>query len=90
MIVKTKLVALAIGGFAIFAVPAGAVIAQTATLTDHRFFVRKRSDCPLRRVAGGDLADCRGWRFVNGHWDSSCFNLDYLPSQFACSGWGRR
>jgi|SRR5271165_1838441 len=41
--------------------------------------------CPLRRVAGGDVADCRGWRFVNGHWNSSCLNLDYLPSQYACS-----
>jgi hypothetical protein len=42
-------------------------------------------NCPLRRVAGGDLADCHGWRLREGGWDSTCFNLDYLPSQFACS-----
>ena len=39
----------------------------------------------LRRSIDGDLVDRDGWRFRNGQWDNSCFNLLYLPSQFACS-----
>jgi hypothetical protein len=54
----------------------------------YRYYARKGGDCPLRRVAGGDLADCHGWRLIDGRWDNTCFNLDYLPSQYACSGPG--
>jgi hypothetical protein len=56
----------------------------------HRHGVVKRQNhCPLRRSVDGDLVDCQGWRLRSSGWDNSCFNLDYLPSQFACSK-GRR
>ena len=41
--------------------------------------------CPLHRTAEGELVDCQGWRLRDSGWDNSCFDLDYLPSQFACS-----
>lgn len=43
--------------------------------------------CPLHETLGGEIVDCHGWRLRSNAkgWDSSCFNLDYLPSQFACS-----
>ena len=46
--------------------------------------------CPVRQLPDGSLVDCHGWRKWNGAlgWDSSCFNLDYLPSQFACGSKG--
>ena len=33
----------------------------------------------------GEIVDRAGWRFRSAGWDNSCFNLPYLPSQFACS-----
>jgi hypothetical protein len=66
-----------------------AVEAKSKLKTHPRHIVQKPVGCPVRRVAGGDLADCHGWRLFNGTWHSSCFNLDYLPSQFACSSRGR-
>lgn len=46
---------------------------------------------PLRRLPGGDLVDRNGWRYRPGlGWDNTCFNLDYLPSQYACSPATRR
>jgi hypothetical protein len=45
----------------------------------------KARSCPVRRLAGGDLVDCHGWRLSSDGWDNSCFNLDHLSSQFACS-----
>jgi hypothetical protein len=62
--------------------------AKSKTKTHPRHIVQRSVGCPVRRVAGGDLADCHGWRLFNGTWDSTCFNLDYLPSQFACSSRG--
>jgi hypothetical protein len=57
----------------------------------HRARVVKSQDhCPLRRTVDGDLVDCHGWRLRSSGWDNSCFNLDYLPSQFACSSRGGR
>lgn len=43
--------------------------------------------CPVRRTITGALVDCHGWRYRSNAigWDPSCFNLDYLPSMFACS-----
>jgi hypothetical protein len=55
-----------------------------------RHYARLPSACPLRRTAEGEIVDCQGWRLRPGGWDNSCFNLDYLPSQFACSGAGVR
>jgi hypothetical protein len=54
----------------------------------HRHVAQGSAGCPLRRVAGGDLADCHGWRLIDGRWDNTCFNLDYMLSQYACSGPG--
>jgi hypothetical protein len=43
--------------------------------------------CPTHRAVDGTLVDCQGWRKRDSvGWDNSCFNLDYLPSQYACSG----
>jgi hypothetical protein len=72
-------------GLAILAAPLSEASAQSRTRTHHRHFAQKSVGCPLRRVAGGDLADCHGWRLRDGTWDNTCFNLDYLPSQYACS-----
>jgi hypothetical protein len=55
-----------------------------------RHYVGIPSDCPIRRTAEGEIVDCQGWRLRPGGWDNSCFNLDYLPSQFACSTGGVR
>ena len=47
--------------------------------------------CPLRQTVNGDIVDCHGWRLrPNIGWDNTCFNLDYLPSMYACSSPGRR
>jgi hypothetical protein len=48
--------------------------------------------CPLHRTVDGEWVDCRGWRLRDNAigWDSSCLNLDYLPSQYACSSGGGR
>ena len=48
--------------------------------------------CPVHRNAEGDLIDCQGWRYRDNAagWDNTCFNLDYLPSMFACSSGGSR
>ncbi len=49
--------------------------------------------CPLRQTVNGDIVDCHGWRLRTNAtgWDNTCFNLDYLPSMYACSprGGGR-
>jgi len=49
--------------------------------------------CPLRQTINGDIVDCHGWRLRSNAtgWDNTCFNLDYLPSMYACSprGGGR-
>jgi hypothetical protein len=42
----------------------------------------------FRASPEGDLIDQNGWRLRNGVWDNTCFNLAYLPSQFACSSNG--
>ena len=47
--------------------------------------------CPVHRNAEGNLIDCHGWRYRDNAigWDNTCFNLDYLPSMYACSGGSR-
>lgn len=64
--------------------------AQAKSKTHRVRMVKSVSHCPVRRTVDGDLVDCQGWRLRSGGWDNSCFNLDYLPSQFACSSKGRR
>jgi hypothetical protein len=56
----------------------------------YREHMQKPAGCPVRQIADGSLVDCHGWRKWSGSigWDNSCFNLDYLPSQFACSSKG--
>ncbi len=55
-----------------------------------RHFAKKPYYAPLRRAADGALVDRRGWRLRPAWgWDNTCFNLDYLASQYACSN-GRR
>ncbi len=86
-----KLAALAIL-FAMLAVPAAAGTYAGRSRAHFRVY---RSPypalplrCPLHRTLEGELADCQGWRQRGGliGWDNTCFRLDYLPSEFACSG----
>ena len=82
------------------AVAASLAMLATATLgtaaeaktgkTYHRTAMKRQGSCPLHRTSEGELVDCNGWRLRPGGWDNTCFNLDYLPSQFACSSRGRR
>ncbi len=64
--------------------------AQAKSKAHRARVVKSERHCPLRRTVGGDLVDCQGWRLRPGGWDNSCLNLDYLPSQFACSSRGGR
>jgi len=41
--------------------------------------------CPNHSSVDGTTVDCHGARKLNGGWDNSCFRLDYLPSEAACS-----
>jgi hypothetical protein len=80
--------------FAMIAVQAVAANAAGRTRAHYRvhsrYYVGIPSGCPIHRTAEGEIVDCQGWRLRPGGWDNSCFNLDYLPSQFACSGAGVR
>ena len=77
---------------AVFAAPLSQTSAEDGPKTHRRHFHKKLDRCPLHRTMEGELADCHGWRLRDNAtgWDNSCFNLDYLPSQFACSARGRR
>jgi len=99
MSAKIKLVVLAATLILISGSARSAFAEQTAT-KHHRHSARwldrrpsQPRGCPVRQLADGSLVDCQGWRKWSGHigWDNSCFNLDYLPSQFACGpnggGW---
>jgi len=87
MIVNNKLAAVA-AAFVALTAPMLDAAAETRTKTHHRHFVNRSASCSLRRTAEGELVDCHGWRYRGGllGWDNTCFNLDYLPSQYACSG----
>ncbi len=58
----------------------------------HRHYAGNASVCPLHRTPLGELVDCQGWRLRDNAigWDNSCFNLDYLPSMYACGANGGR
>ena len=80
-----KFVAFA-ASFALIAAPLASA-ASAGTKKHHRHHTKRQAGCPLRRTAEGELVDCQGWRLRSNAtgWDNTCFNLDYLPSQFACS-----
>jgi hypothetical protein len=87
---RSKAVCLA-AAFALIAAPLPQASAGGRAKTHHRHPVKKADRCPTHRTAEGELVDCRGWRLRPGiGWDNTCFNLDYLPSQFACSSPGGR
>jgi hypothetical protein len=53
---------------------------------NHRAYATRRYAPSDRRLIGGDYVDSHGWRYRTGYgWDNTCLNLDYLPSQYACS-----
>jgi hypothetical protein len=72
---------------------AGPALSNAEVAKGHRrHIVRRHVACPVHRNAEGELVDCQGWRKranATG-WDNSCFNIDYLPSMYACSSKGRR
>jgi hypothetical protein len=86
-----KLMALTFGIAALLVAPMFAEAAarsKTYHRPHNRDPMQRAAGCPVRQLADGSLVDCRGWRKWTGSigWDNTCFNLDYLPSQFACSG----
>jgi hypothetical protein len=92
---KRKLVALMTS---IVVMLAASVFAEAEARTrkhyppNNRDQMQNSAGCPVRQLPDGSLVDCRGWRKWSGSigWDNSCFNLDYLPSAFACSSRGGR
>jgi hypothetical protein len=86
----SKIVGL-LAALALIATPFSQASAEGRTKAHHRHSLKKQGGCPTHRTAEGELVDCRGWRLRPGiGWDNSCFNLDYLPSQYACSSRGGR
>lgn len=77
---------------ALLSAPLAGALAGSPDKVHHRHYARHTSGCPVHRLADGTLVDCQGWRLRSNAtgWDNSCFNLDYLPSEFACSGNGRK
>jgi hypothetical protein len=76
---------------AMLSAPLAGADAHSRTKMHYRHYAKQAYGCPLHRAVDGTLVDCQGWRLRNNAigWDPSCLNLDYLPSEFACSG-GRR
>jgi hypothetical protein len=94
MSISKKAVAVA-AGFALLSTSfsGASAEAEAKTKTHHHRHVVRKSAQPSpasRRSVDGDLVDNEGWRLRDGTWDNSCFNLAYLPSEFACSARGRR
>ena len=86
----SKIVSLA-AAFALIVAPLSQASAEGRAKTHHRHSAKRADGCPTHRTAEGELVDCHGWRLRPGiGWDNSCFNLDYLPSQYACSSRGGR
>ncbi len=79
-----------IGCCAVLAVPAFANTQDWRPVPHHRQYVREAYRCPLHRNAAGNLVSCDGWRLRSSAigWDHSCFDLGYMPSEFACSAGG--
>jgi hypothetical protein len=69
----------------LFAAPVTQAWAEGRAKTHHKYPAKRADRCPTHRTVEGEIVDCHGWRLREGSWDNSCFNLDYLPSQFACS-----
>ncbi|MGO9487015.1 MAG: hypothetical protein ACLPX9_20995 [Rhodomicrobium sp.] len=90
MSIRNNFVSLA-AAFVLVAAPLSQASAEDGTKTHRHHSAKKPAGCPLHRTAEGELVDCQGWRLRQNAtgWDNSCFNLDYLPSQYACSR-GRR
>jgi hypothetical protein len=86
MSTNRKLMALMTGVLVMFVAPAF-VEAAAKSKTHYRHSLDKQQGCPVRQIADGSLVDCHGWRKWSGSigWDNTCLNLDYLPSEFACS-----
>lgn len=87
MSTNNKLVAIAVG-LAVLAAPLfGAADAKPKIKAHHRHYVSEPRVCPVRQIADGSLVDCHGWRKWSGSigWDNTCYHLDYLDSQFACT-----
>jgi hypothetical protein len=93
-----RILPLAAATVALLAAPALAPNAAEAKSKAYKGYAGQRYarggqyNCPLRRTVNGTIVDCHGWRLrsnVTG-WDNSCFNLDYLPSMYACSPMGGR
>jgi hypothetical protein len=92
MSISKKVVAFA-SGFVMLSAPFFGAAAEAKTKTKHHHhwhIAQKYAQPQYRRSVDGDLIDSQGWRLRDGTWDNTCFNLDYLPSQFACSARGRR
>jgi hypothetical protein len=75
--------------FSILAMLTAPVFAEDGakSKTHYQHFLNKQRACPVRQIADGSLVDCHGrrkWPGATG-WDTTCHNLDYLPSEFACS-----
>jgi hypothetical protein len=75
---------------ALIAAPLAQASAEGRVKTHHKRTTKQAERCPTHRTAEGEIVDCHGWRLRDGDWDNTCFNLDYLPSQFACSSRSRR
>ncbi|HZV22003.1 MAG TPA: hypothetical protein VE986_10715 [Hyphomicrobiales bacterium] len=96
MIAPTKIATKLLAVTASFAVLSATAFTSPANAVKpyhryHRHYIAKPYYNTLRPVAGGDYADRSGWRYRPGiGWDNTCFNLDYLPSQYACSPSTRR
>jgi hypothetical protein len=72
--------------FALLVVPPSAALVDAKSKGYYRHYVRKHGYLPARRAVDGSLVDREGWRLRPGYgWDNTCFHLDYLDSQFACS-----
>ncbi len=67
--------------------------ADARPITRYRYYVPKpiTVGCPVHRAVDGTPVDCHGWRYRDNYgWDNTCFNLDYMPTMYACSAHGAR
>jgi len=87
---RSRISAMAAGLLAVLALCQSCTAAEARTKTNHRTVAKAQNRCPLRVTVNGDIVDCNGWRLRQSGWDNTCFNLDYLPSMYACSSSGRR
>ena len=74
----------------LIAAPIAPASAEDGAKAHRKHSTKEAGRCPTHRTAEGEIVDCHGWRLRNGYWDNTCFNLDYLPSEYACSSNSRR